>query len=798
MSDEGNDENQNYASHADRLKAILKAHEPEINRLRASQGAGQKKPASKPSVSAAARRVETRRDREARQAELVEREREAQAAALFAEQEGEALQTRIVFSNRMFRSDDLRPQRREAQQTRQAAEEAGTYIPKKIRTPKASKETVRRTPVALSIMPDRGAFIAVEDPALLADILSSARAYRIGNRQSLFDHAKRIKAQAEAKGIEVSGRALRKSILAARPELPELAEGKTKFRTAEPKLVKIKPPKVEEVDSTEDERRTRRLQAAARRKALKDAGLLPLPKRSSKPNSSERTAKAASRISAQVDFDPVPETTPSDVRRQRREAANLQRQERTAAELRPLLECFVMISATGKSGAEDSRMSHLSDLLDQHPEDRVLAQELAKLLRLASNPTEAAKVLWGRETFPRIYTADDLQRDIDRRIRLGEFLEISTCLRVGRKPLAAATLLETVVAEFPESEEARLQLGLIRRPGEFTIEGSGDKKKIAQGHRKSIETLLPLIASPTHGEMAVASIVESKLALEDTQSALRWAEFRRPSPEDEPLGRLLTVAKFAHGLKTADIDLVEEALAHLPQHILKVGKKGIHLDFSPVVTTAQGLRADFRIAEYGFSPVVRLAEALLRRQRNEEAFLLFRDGDDGDDGDLLAKKDEKEPDADSRTDRLRGYLAGGISCLRKIDSSKRVAELQEHSGDSAAANRKIWDRGYRQAFCYLLQAYRVDRNHVELNAALRHVMAVTQNPAMARALKLEQDRQSKQADELLEKLRLGQEKAAEPVVVEVEGNRQREQAERPPHRATPTKRPRTSVPAIVS
>jgi hypothetical protein len=798
MSDEGNDESQNYASHADRLKAILKAHEPEINRLRASQGAGQKKPASKPSVSAAARRVETRRDREARQAELVEREREAQADALFAQQEGKALQTRIVFSDRAFRSDDLRPQRREAQQTRQAAEAAGTYIPKKIRTPKAPKETVRRTPVALSIVPGRGGFIAVEDSALLADILSSARAYRIGSRQSLFDHAKRIKAKAKAGGIEVSGRALRKSILAARPELSDLAEGKTKFRTAEAKLVKIKPPKVEEVDSTEDERRIRRLQAAARRKALKDAGLLPLPKRSSKPNSSERTAKAASRIYAQVDDlpDPAPETTPSDARRQRREAANLQRQERTAAELRPLLECFVTISATGKSGAEDSRMARLSDLLEQHPEDRVLAQELAKLLRLASNPTEAAKVLWGRETFPRIYTADDLQRDIDRKIRLGEFLEISTCLRAGRKSLAAATLLETVVAEFPESEEARLQLGLIRRPGEFTIEGSGDKKKIAQGHRKSVETLLPLIASPTHGEMAVASIIESKLALDDTQSALRWAEFRRPTAEDEPLGRLLTVAKFAHGLKTADIDLVEEALAHLPQHILKVGKKGIHLDFSSVVTTAQGLHTNFHIADYGFSPVVRLAEALLRCQRNEEAFLLFREGD------LLAKKDEKDKpaavDAETRTDRLRGYLAGGISYLRRIDSSKQVAELQEHSGDSAAANKKFWDKGYRQAFCYLLQAYRVDRNHVELNAALRHVMAVTQNPAMARALKLEQDRQSKQADELLEQLRLGREKAAEPVVVAVEGNRQREQAERPPHRATPTKRPRTSVPAMVS
>ncbi len=797
MSDEGNDESANYASHSERMKAIRAAHMPEITRLM-GQGAAQKKPASKPSVSAAARRVETRRDKVAREADLAEREREAQAAALFAEQEGKALQTRIAFSNRRFRSDDLRPQRREAQQTRQAAEAAGTY-PEKIRVPKPPKETVRRTPVALSIVPDRGSFIAIEDPALLADILSSARAYRVGSRQSLFDHAKRIKAKAKAGGIEVSGRTLRRSILAARPELSELSERKTNFRTAEPKPVKIKPPKVEEAGATDDERRIRRQQAAARRKALKDAGLLPLPKRFSRPNPSEKPAKKDPRISAQADLpDPAPETTPSDARRQRREVANLQRQERTAAELQPLLEClecFVMISATGQSGAEDSRMARLSDLLEQHPEDRVLAQELAKLLRLASNPTEAAKVLWGRETFPRIYTADDLQRDIDRKIRLGEFLEISTCLRAGRKPLAAATLLETVVAEFPTSEEARLQLGLIRRPGEFTIEGSGDKKKIAQGHRKSVETLLPLIASPTHGEMAVASIIESKLALDDTQSALRWAEFRRPSPEDEPLGRLLTVAKFAHGLKTADIDLVEDALAHLPQHILKVGKKGIHLDFSPVVTTAQGLRTDFRIAEYGFSPVVRLAEALLRRQRNEEAFLLFRDGD------LLAKKDEKDKptavDAETRTDRLRGYLAGGIACLRRIDSSKQVAELQEHSGDSAAANRKLWDKGYRQAFCYLLQAYRADRKHVELNAALRHVLAVTQNPAMARALKLEQDRQSKQADELLEQLRLGREKAAEPVVGDVEGNRQREQAERPPHRATPTKRPRTSVPAAV-
>ena len=87
---------------------------------------------------------------------------------------------------------------------------------------------------------------------------------------------------------------------------------------------------------------------------------------------------------------------------------------------------------------------------------------------------------------------------------------------------------------------------------------------------------------------------------------------------------------------------------------------------------------------------------------------------------------------------------------------------------------------------------------VELNAALRHVMAVTQNPAMARALKLEQDRQSKQADELLEQVRLGQEKAAEPVVVDVEGNRLREQAERRPHRPVSTGRQRTSVPAMVS
>jgi hypothetical protein len=439
-------------------------------------------------------------------------------------------------------------------------------------------------------------------------------------------------------------------------------------------------------------------------------------------------------------------------------------------------------------------MARLSDLLEQHPEDRVLAQELAKLLRLASNPTEAAKVLWGRDTFPRIYTADDLQRDIDRRIRLGEFLEISTCLQTGRRPLAAATLLETVVAEFPESEEARLQLGLIRRPGEFTIEGSGDKKKIAQGHRKSVETLLPLIASPTHGQMAVASIIESKLALEDTQSALRWAEFRRPSPGDEPLGRLLTVAKFAHGLKTADIDLVEEALAHLPQHILRVGKKeGIHLNFSAVVTPSQGLRANFRIAEYGFSPVVRLAEALLRCQRDEEAFLLFRDTD------LFKKKDNKDkPDAETRQDMLRGYLAGGVAWLRKIDGSKRVAELQTHSEDSAAANRKLWDKGYRQAFHYLLQAYRVDRKHPELNDALRHVLAVTQDSAMARALQMEQNRQSKEADALMEKLLLDEANAEETAAGNtsvLEGNRLRDQSERAPHRASPAGRPRTSVPA---
>lgn len=662
MSDEGNNESQNYASHAERLKTILAAHAPEINKLRASQGAGQKKPASRSPIAAVVKRAAVRKDTVARQEKLKERRKVAQADAALEAKEGAVLASRRV--------------------------------------------------------------------------IPSQRVLKAGDRKSMRELSKRIHAKAVADGIAITRTAVFESLRA-------VAAGK----------------KAAMMKSAEEESK--------------------LGKKEQKPARIPKEKAAVVNIPG------------DDERRERRGAAARERKERNAAVLRPVLACFINLSASKDTVAEDNRMARLSDLLDQHPEDRVLAQELAKLLRLASNPTEAAKVLWGRETFPRIYTADDLQRDIDRKIRLGEFLEISSCLRAGRKPLAAATLLETVVAEFPESEEARLQLGLIRRPGEFTIEGSGDKKKIAQGHRKSVETLLPLIASPTHGEMAVASIVESKLALEDTQSALRWAEFRRPSPEDEPLGRLLTVTKFAHGLKTADIDLVEEALAHLPQHILKVGKKGIHLDFSSVVTTAQGLRADFRIAEYGFSPVVRLAEALLRRQRNEEAFLLFRDGD------LLAKKDEKEPDAETRTDRLRGYLAGGISYLRKIDSSKLVAEMQEHSGESAAANRKLWDKGYRQAFCYLLQAYRADRNHVELNAALRHVMAVTQNPAMARALKLEQDRQSRQADELLEQLRLGQEKAAAPVVVDVEGNRQREQAERSPHRATPTRRPRTSVPAVV-
>lgn len=667
MSDEGNDESANHALHSKRLKAILAAHKPEIDRLRASYGAGQKKPASRSSIAAAARRAAVRKDVAARQEELKERRKVAQVGVALEAKEGAAL---------------------------------------------ASSRRV----------------------------IPSQKVLKAGDRKSMRELSKRIRAEAAASGIAIAKTAVLESLRAAAAD-KKAAMAKSAREEAKPPRKEQKPVRI----------------------LKKEVAVI------NTPGDDERRE-----------------------RREQRAAAARKREEQDAAALRPVLACFINLGTPKDTGTEDSRMARLSDLLDQNPEDRVLAQELAKLLRLASNPTEAAKVLWGRETFPRIYTADDLQRDIDRKIRLGEFLEISTCLRAGRKPLAAATLLETVVAEFPESEEARLQLGLIRRPGEFTIEGSGDKKKIALGHRKSVETLLPLIASPTHGEMAVASIVESKLALEDTQSALRWAEFRRPSPEDEPLGRLLTVAKFAHGLKTADIDLVEEALAHLPQHILKVGKKGIHLDFSPVVTTAQGLRADFRIAEYGFSPVVRLAEALLRCQRNEEAFLLFRDGD------LLAKKDEKEPDADSRTDRLRGYLAGGISYLRKIDSSKRVAELQEHSGDSAAANRKLWDRGYRQAFCYLLQAYRVDRNHVELNAALRHVMAVTQNPAMARALKLEQDRQSKQADELLEQVRLGQEKAAEPVVVDVEGNRLREQAERRPHRPVSTGRQRTSVPAMVS
>jgi hypothetical protein len=182
-----------------------------------------------------------------------------------------------------------------------------------------------------------------EHPLLQEEILSSARAYRIGSRKSLSEHAKQIKAKAGAEGIEVSGKALRRSILAARPELGGPTGEETKFRTADVKPVK--PLKEKAVRATDDERRIRREEAIARRKALKAAGVLPARKPSLRSGATGKPVQKDDLLSLRTDLpDPVQveEGNSGDVRRRRRETANLQREERTAAELRPLLECFVM------------------------------------------------------------------------------------------------------------------------------------------------------------------------------------------------------------------------------------------------------------------------------------------------------------------------------------------------------------------------------------------------------------------------------------------------------------------------
>ncbi len=132
MSDEGNDESANHALHSKRLKAILAAHKPEIDRLRASYGAGQKKPASRSSIAAAARRAAVRKDVAARQEELKERRKVAQVGVALEAKEGAALASsrRVIPSQKVLKAGDRKSMRELSKRIRAEAAASGIAIAK--------------------------------------------------------------------------------------------------------------------------------------------------------------------------------------------------------------------------------------------------------------------------------------------------------------------------------------------------------------------------------------------------------------------------------------------------------------------------------------------------------------------------------------------------------------------------------------------------------------------------------------------------------------------------------------------
>lgn len=455
----------------------------------------------------------------------------------------------------------------------------------------------------------------------------------------------------------------------------------------------------------------------------------------------------------------APPMDPRNPRRILREDRRAQSQDKS-----PVLSYFLH----RKEGNQPLQgLQALGELVEQYPDDRALARELAKLLRLKKNPLESAAVLFGRDYVHPLYSPEDIDKDMLRNIRLGDFLKIGADLRQGKRPDSAAVLLGALVERFPESEDARLSLGHALR----------DMKKYDQ----AIDAYAPLLDSQSHGIAAHAAVAESLLLTNNAKEAMKLLNRRHPKPIGEPLGRLLATAKLSYGLRSDNLELIVDGLQALPPSIVSVDESlapghaknmlhvnvdGIMLDYSKGgQTISPEYCTTFKLCAATFSNITRLGEGLIASGRPDEAYTLFKRLDwmgkivvdeaetpkterkSSFVGSVFDSLNIADPGSqETRSDIVRGFLVGGLACVHQAEKFEDMArETQQERYTEMAA--QIW----RMSFRYILTAYKMEDNNPEVNRHLRLAISRTGDNDMAHAIALLQENHRKDREEAAER-----------------------------------------------
>lgn len=252
----------------------------------------------------------------------------------------------------------------------------------------------------------------------------------------------------------------------------------------------------------------------------------------------------------------------------------------------------------------------LSALVDQYPDDRVLARELAKLLRSqggAKKSLEAAHVLLGQDFISPEFSPADISPNVDpdnmeadyiHGISVEDYLHVAKDLRAADRSGSAAVVLGALIERCPDNEEVRLNLAHALSDTEH--------------YPQAAEHYLKLLDSPTHAVAAYAGIAEAQLLMNDPKGALKFLGRLKIEEGSEPLGRLLAVAQFAQGLRSDNIELAATGLSQLPLECLRIDREGIALDFTKgKVKPGPDYKSKFTACYATFVNVMRLGEALV-------------------------------------------------------------------------------------------------------------------------------------------------------------------------------------------